>query len=150
MEQVIHTIGSSNRTIGEFLDLLKKYNIECLIDVRRFPTSKFEHFKKENLKEFVEREGIEYVYLGQILGGYRSGGYEKYMHTEAFLNGIKQIEIHVKDKKSAIMCCERLPWRCHRRFISMQLESRGWEVIHIIDEKRIWKPRSKRYCQKNS
>lgn len=140
MEQVIHTIGSSNRTIGEFLDLLKKYNIECLIDIRRFPTSKFEHFKKQNLIEFVEREGIKYVYLGQILGGYRSGGYEKYMHTEAFLNGIKQIERHAKNKKSAIMCCERLPWRCHRRFISMQLESRGWEVIHIIDEKRIWKP----------
>jgi uncharacterized protein (DUF488 family) len=105
-----------------------------------FQLQSFKHFKKENLKEFVEREGIEYVYLGQILGGYRSGGYEKYMHTEAFLNGIKQIEIHVKDKKSAIMCCERLPWRCHRRFISLQLESGGWEVIHIIDEKRTWKP----------
>jgi len=143
MEQVIHTIGTSNRTIEEFLDLLKKYNTDCLIDVRRFPTSKFEHFKKENLTEFIEREGIKYVYLGQILGGYRSGGYEKYMHTEAFLNGIKQIERHAKNKKSAIMCCERLPWRCHRRFISMQLESRGWEVVHIIDEKRIWKPRSK-------
>ena len=33
-------------------------------------------------------------------------------------------------------CCG-FPWRCHRRFIALELERQGWQVIHIIDSGRI-------------
>ncbi|MEM2508920.1 MAG: DUF488 family protein, partial [Candidatus Thermoplasmatota archaeon] len=48
--KVIFSIGHSNRSKEEFLELLRKYEIEAIADVRRFPTSKFEIYKKENLE----------------------------------------------------------------------------------------------------
>jgi uncharacterized protein (DUF488 family) len=39
-----------------------------------------------------------------------------------------------------ILCAERFPGRCHRRYIADQLERDGVEVIHILDENRIWQP----------
>lgn len=33
------------------------------MDVRRFPTSKFESYEKENLKVELEKEGIKYHHL---------------------------------------------------------------------------------------
>ena len=138
MKKTIYTIGSSTRDAQEFLEILKHYDIRCLIDVRSFPTSKFEHFKKERLKELLEGEGIRYIYLGKELGGYRRGGYEVYMKTNNYLKGIKRLEKIAERNSSAIMCAERFPWRCHRRFISQSLRERKWEVIHILEKDRIW------------
>lgn len=130
----IFTVGSSNRTWDEFLSLLKIYRIQALADVRRFPTSKFGHFKRENLAGALEKAGIDYIYLGQELGGYRSGGYEKYTSSERFKEGVEMLEKLAEKESVAIMCAEKLPQRCHRRFIGSNLKRRGWQVIHIIDE----------------
>jgi len=40
----VWTIGHSDRSIKYFLDLLEEHEIEVLVDVRRFPTSKVEQF----------------------------------------------------------------------------------------------------------
>lgn len=138
MKKSIYTIGSSTRNAEEFLDILKYYGIRCLIDVRSFPTSKFEHFKRERLKELLKEEGIRYIYLGKELGGYRKGGYKAYMETENYLKGIEKLEKIGERNSSAIMCAERFPWRCHRRFISQDLKERKWEVVHILEKDRTW------------
>ncbi|MEX2703212.1 MAG: DUF488 domain-containing protein [Candidatus Baldrarchaeia archaeon] len=139
----IFTIGHSTRSFEEFLSLLKKFKISILVDVRRFPTSRFEHFKKENLEEFLRREGIRYVYLGKKLGGYRTGGYKKYIETEEFMKGIKELEKIAGKGRTAIMCTERFPWKCHRKYISIVLEGRGWKVVHILDHEKVWIPKRK-------
>jgi len=128
----ISTLGSSTRSAQEFLDLLAHYQIEAIVDVRRFPTSRFEHFIKENLSLLLEENGIAYLYLGEELGGYRSGGYEAHMKSEEFEAGLARLQGVAEKKKVAIMCSERLPWRCHRRHIGRALRERGWEVQHII------------------
>ncbi|MDO8136250.1 MAG: DUF488 family protein [Candidatus Brocadiales bacterium] len=79
------------------------------------------------------------MYIGKELGGYRKGGYEIYMRTEDFLSGIEELEGTARVNRTVFVCAERLPWRCHRRFIGQALEKKGWEVIHIIDEKRVWR-----------
>ena len=136
----IYTLGSSNRTPEEFIQLLNHYCIRALVDVRRFPTSKFSHFKKESLAKLLTSSHIDYVYLGDLLGGYRRKGYEAYTESNEFREGLKKLESLGSKKSTAVMCAERLPWRCHRRFIGKHLESRGWRIIHIIDEKRVWEP----------
>ena len=74
----IYTLGTSNRSIKEFLEILKSYQIQIVIDVRRWPTSKwFEHFKKENLEKILSENNIEYLHF-EKLGGYRTGGYEAF------------------------------------------------------------------------
>ncbi len=134
----IYTIGTSNRSIEEFIDLLKNYKIESVVDVRRFPTSKFSHFKKENLEKYLADKGIKYIYLGDLLGGYRKESYEKYMESDEFKRGLHILEKIAEKGNAVIMCCEKFPWRCHRRFIVKKLALLGMEVIHIIEKDKTW------------
>ncbi len=131
----IWTIGTRNRGADEFLSLLKKYGIEVIADVRRFPSSKFEHFKKENIRKILLRENIGYHHV-EDLGGYRKGGYREYMKKEDYKRGLDFVKELAKENRVAIMCSEILFFRCHRRFISDSLKENGFDVIHIIDEKR--------------
>ena len=62
---VVYTIGSSVRSIKEFLEILEIYGIKCVIDVRRFPTSRLEYFKREKLFDILNKQGIKYCYLGK-------------------------------------------------------------------------------------
>ena len=130
----IYTIGHSNRSLREFLQILLKLKIKNLVDVRRFPTSKrFPHFNKENLKEAVEGVGIKYFYLGNELGGFRKGGYEAYTKTKEFEDGINKLIVISKSGRTVVMCSERFWFRCHRRFIARKLKELGFEVVHIVE-----------------
>lgn len=140
--KTIYTIGSSNHTPEEFIKLLKNYQIQALIDVRKFPTSKFAYFKKENLVVLLKNNEIDYYYLGKNLGGYREGGYELYLKTKDFQEGLKELMKIAQNKVTVIMCSERFPWKCHRRFIGQTLQEQTWQVIHIIDNKRHWIPKA--------
>ena len=128
------TIGTSKRSIKAFLSLLKTYQIDTIVDVRRFPSSKYKHFKRENLEASLNRNGIEYYHVTE-LGGYRKGGYKRYMKSEDFKKGLRYVEALASSKRVAIMCAELLFSQCHRRFIADTLKQRGHTVIHIIDEK---------------
>lgn len=141
--RVVYTLGTSNRTPDEFVGLIKNLGIETVVDVRRFPTSRFPHFVKEELARLLQEAEVGYVYLGEELGGYRRGKYQSHIHSEAFKKGLEQLEEAARERKTAILCAERLPWRCHRRFIGFELQQRGWRVNHVIDEKRSWVPRER-------
>lgn len=138
---VIYTLGTSTHSKEEFLDLLKCYHIETVVDVRSFPQSRFEHFKKENLAKMLEEQGVNYLYLGKELGGFRKGGYLSYTKGIPYQEGISHLERIGKETITAFICAERFPWRCHRRFIALSLEERGWQVMHIIEKERIWRPK---------
>jgi uncharacterized protein (DUF488 family) len=149
----IYTLGTSNRTLEEFLEILKEYKIEVVADVRHWPTSKlFPHFKKENLEKFLKENNIDYFHI-EKLGGYREGGYEDYMKSKGFKEGLGELIKIAENKKTAIICAEKFPWKCHRAFISQELEKKNFKVIHIIEKDRIWEPKKepkeiKPSCQK--
>jgi uncharacterized protein (DUF488 family) len=130
-ETTLWTIGYSNRSVNTFLELLKEHEIQVLVDVRHFPTSKMEHFKREQMEKWLLENGVEYVWLGKELGGYRKGGYKRYMRTKMFREGIKKLLDIASQKKTCIMCLEPNPKYCHRRFIAAYLERKGVKVIHI-------------------
>jgi uncharacterized protein (DUF488 family) len=148
----VFTIGHSNRTAEEFISLLIENGIRVLIDVRRFPTSKHLHFKTEHLQRILRDAGIEYRWFPN-LGGYRKRivsespnkairsegfrNYADYMLTKDFEVAIAELQKIAGLKPSAIMCAERLYWRCHRKFISDYLVMEGWEVVHIINDKKV-------------
>lgn len=130
------TIGHSSRSARYFVGLLKEHNIEVLVDVRSFPTSKVAHFKKEQMKKWLQEHGVEYVWLGKELGGYRRGGYEAHMKTELFREGAEMLLEIARKKRVCIMCLEPNPKYCHRRYISAQLERRGVDVVHILKKEQ--------------
>lgn len=150
MEKIkIYTLGTSNRSLDDFLDILKSCKIKIVIDIRRWPTSKiFPHFTKENLEKVLKEKGIEYFHI-EKLGGYREGGYENYTKTREFKEGLKKlIEIsqienidNSKEKNLVMICAEKFSWKCHRIFITRELEKMGYRITHIIDKDRIWDPK---------
>jgi len=136
--KIIYTLGSSLRSEEEFMELIKVYNIQLVIDVRRFPVSKLEHFNKDNLSGNLKGLGVEYLYMGEQLGGYRHEGYQNYMKTQQFLKGVDEVMRWANRYTTALLCAERFPWRCHRRFIAQALEKKGWAVIHILERDKTW------------
>jgi len=137
----IYTLGTDRRSEEDFVEILFAYNIQSLIDVRSFPKSKIAIFTKENLEQLLKREGIDYHFLGKELGGFRKGGYIAYIITDDFSKGIDLLEAIALNKTSVIICAERFPWKCHRKWISRELHQRGWEVDHIIDKGKLWIPK---------
>lgn len=132
----IHTIGHSTRSFDEFTDVLKHFQIELVIDVRRFPRSKkFPHFNKENLENELPKNNIQYLHYPE-LGGFRKGGYEAFTKTEEFSNAINKLLKIINNKTVAIMCAEILWWRCHRRHVANMLVELGYPIIHIFNEKK--------------
>ncbi|MEM7821770.1 MAG: DUF488 domain-containing protein [Candidatus Aenigmatarchaeota archaeon] len=128
----IYTLGHSTRSFEEFLSILKKFEIQLVVDVRRWPSSKkFPWFNKENLEEELAKNEIEYTHLPE-LGGFRKGGYEVFSKSEEFEDVIKNLLEIINGKIAAIMCAEWNPAKCHRWYISEKLNEMGREVIHII------------------
>lgn len=128
----VWTIGHGSRSKEQLLNMLKESRVEVVVDIRRWPTSKLEHFKRENMEQWLKEAGIGYVWMGEALGGYRKGGYEKYMRTEAFKRGLKELLKLASKKRICLLCLEPNPRGCHRRFISRALQREGVEVAHIL------------------
>lgn len=136
----VYTLGTSTRSFDEFAALLSSHGIQVVADVRRFPSSRFEHFCQPNLARSLAEMGIEYIYMGGELGGYRKGGYRGFTATAEFQEAVAELERVARERETAVVCAERFPWHCHRRFIALELEGRGWQVIHIIDGGKVWRP----------
>jgi uncharacterized protein (DUF488 family) len=144
----IYTVGHSTRPFEEFAALLKREGVTHLADVRAFPFSRrYPHFNGEFLKAALEPDGVAYRHW-PALGGRRkprtdsrngawrnSGfrGYADYMETAAFHEQLDLLMSASAGAKTAIMCAEAVPWRCHRSLISDALTARGVEVLHIVD-----------------
>ena len=128
----IFTIGHGGLIFEAFLRRLQMYNIIALADVRRFPASKrHPHFARTHLAAALKENGITYSWLGEALGGYRTGGYEAYVKTNTFRLGCNELTRLAQKQRLAFLCAE-LDFRgCHRRFIAAYLLSQGIEVWHI-------------------
>lgn len=140
------TVGHSNYEAQHFINLLKAHGINCLVDVRSSPYSKFTpQFNKENLEAELKASRILYVYLGNKLGGryadsnllYPSGvvDYNKVMQQDSFCAGIDNVITNIgKGLRIALMCSEKDPLDCHRfLLVSRALSNRGVLVKHILE-----------------
>ena len=151
-QKIIYTIGHSTRDIEDFLEMLHNFGIECLVDVRRFPSSKkFPAYNQDSLRQSLKDSNIEYVHI-EALGGRRSAlkdspnsiwkhpsfrGYADYMETPAFNEAIKELETIAAAKVTAIMGSEAVFWRCHRSMIADFLKSKSYEVEHIMSATKL-------------
>lgn len=146
----IFTIGHGNRALDEFLLLLRQSRIECLVDVRAYPASRrHPHFGREALALALASAAIDYRWEGPAMGGRRRPAadsphaalrsasfraYADHMMRAEFAAAVEQLVALGEQARVALMCAERLPWRCHRYLISDSLVARGVEVLHVISE----------------
>ena len=133
-----YTIGYGDRTLEEFISLLLNSNITHLIDVRRYPHSWMEDFDKEALQTMIPKNGIAYVHCAGV-GGMRESSYSEYMETEEFNNSFTRLvafilEVNSIDGNPVLMCAEKNPKDCHRRYLAQHLEQQsGIEIVHLTE-----------------
>ena len=137
----IYTIGHSNQPAAEFVALLTKHKIECVVDVRSKPYCRFRHFNREPLKDRLISLGFDYMYLGGQLGGhpedddlYENGrvAYERVAALSRFRRGIKQVSAESETRRLVLMCTEENPVECHRHpLLATKLVERGVQVLHL-------------------
>ncbi len=131
----IWSMGYGSLPKERFLTLIKENGINILIDLRRWPTSKLSHFKKESLDIALQTIGVRYIWLGDKLGGFRRGGYPKHMKTQDFEDGVRLIISLSEEGKVCLLCLEPDPKRCHRRHITDHLSKLGFEIVNIQHRK---------------
>ena len=54
------------------------------------------------------------------------------MDTPEFSAALDRLIAVSRDRWTAIMCAEALPWKCHRWLLSDALVARGIRVLHIL------------------
>ena len=148
----VWTVGHSTRSGEEFSEILLAHEIKVLVDVRSFPGSRrFPQFNRETLAVSLASVGIEYRHEPR-LGGRRKPradshntawknasfrAYADHMESEEFRRGVEELLEVAGRERTAVMCAEAVWWRCHRSLIADYLKAEGYQVIHIIDQKKI-------------
>ena len=140
----IYTIGHGNSPSELIVDLLHKHQIKTLVDVRSVPYSQYTpFFNRDVLKNTLEEAGIRYIFEGESLGG-RPGdetcyitkevpdaktpkekflklvNYEEVAKRSWYQQGIERLIKTAKEGRTAIMCSEEDPVRCHRSHLIAQ------------------------------
>jgi uncharacterized protein (DUF488 family) len=146
----LYSVGHSNRTIEQFIALLMAHGIQQVIDIRTIPKSRHNpQFNKESLPKSLKKAHIFYTHLKE-LGGLRHPqkdsintgwenlsfrGFADYMATPEFKTGLDYLKTIAVSVKTAMMCAEAVPWRCHRSLIADALTKQKWQVFHIQSKK---------------
>ena len=143
---IIYTVGHSNLSFDNFYKILKNWNIDCLVDIRSAPYSRYTpHFNKENLADLLKKNKIIYLHFKDEFGArpesakmYSKEGivdFKKMRDRMEFKKGIERLEEGIVKKYQIILMCScTYPLLCHRFImISKYLtEERELIVKHIF------------------
>jgi uncharacterized protein (DUF488 family) len=155
----VYTMGFSNRTWDETMEIFAAYKIRRVVDIRTLPGSKHTpQFNLEHLQQALPEAGIEYIHM-KSLGGLRKPrkdsalnaawrndgfrGYADYMQTPEFESALAELiglfnENRENREKMTVYCCtEAVFWRCHRQLVSDALLARGYNVGHIFTVSKV-------------
>ena len=139
----IWTVGHSRHEVSALVDLLRRPGIEVVADVRSHPSSRHNpQFNRNSLRSSLLAAGIDYVFLGQELGGrppepelHDARGrvlYAEVAKSERFAAGLERLLTGATRYRVAILCSEENPENCHRRLlVGRVLADRGITVLHI-------------------
>jgi uncharacterized protein (DUF488 family) len=144
------TIGHSRRTLLDFVEVLRAYKIDIVVDVRHIPRSYTNpQFNRETLPNSLSSFQIDYIHIAE-LGGLRGKqpgvaasrngfwrvrafqNYADYALTQQFRAGLDELRELGSARSSVILCAEILWGRCHRRIIADYLICAGENVVFSI------------------
>lgn len=146
----IFTIGHSTHPIEYFTELLKKFNVTCIVDVRSVAASRYNpQFNKVFLGSFLKNNDILYLHFDKEFGARQTDpsvldtdnkvDFEKVQQSTVFENGVKRLEQGlVKGYCIALMCSEADPLDCHRFvMITASLKDKGFTIKHILKDQTL-------------
>lgn len=146
----IFAIGHSNYPYDKLIEMIKRYGIDCVVDIRETPYSKYNtQYNREALRESLKSSGFTYVYMGHEFGAkrqtkesYNDDGYadfKKVIKEELFLKGIERITKGLQmGYKIVLLGAMQDPIRCHRSImLGKYLNEKGFDVKYIMHEGNI-------------
>ena len=147
----VYTVGHSTRTLSAFIDLLRAHGVKQVVDVRTVPRSRHNpQFNRDTLPQALSAAGIVYVHM-RGLGGLRHPqadspnsawrnasfrGFADYMQAPEFEISLRALIDMAREARTAVMCAEVVPWRCHRSLIADALVVHGVSSEHILSPTR--------------
>jgi uncharacterized protein (DUF488 family) len=150
--QTVYTVGHSTRTLEQFVELIRGFGVETVVDIRTVPRSRTNpQYNLDTLPERLAAFGINHCQIAE-LGGLRKKSkdispdlnsfwenrsfhnYADYALSETFEAGLNRLLAISEKSTCAIMCAEAVWWRCHRRIVADYLLLRDVEVLHIMDQ----------------
>lgn len=145
----LFTIGYTKKSLRDFVERLKRAEVDCVVDVRLNNTSQLAGFSKRDDLEFLLEEGfaIRYIHIPELaptedlLGEYKRGkDWDAYVRRYGGLiedRGMAQKFLKAADlggwKRPCLLCSEDTPEKCHRRLLAeaVQCTVEGLEVKHL-------------------
>lgn len=147
IEIEIYTLGHSNYPFDKLIKILQKYNINCVVDIRPIPYSKYNtQYNKELFQENLKKLGYTYIYMADEFGAkrktrksYNKEGYadfEKVILEDDFKKGVQRLKVGCdKGYKIVLLAAMQDPIRCPRAIlVGKQLVKEGFNVKHIMHE----------------
>lgn len=144
MKGIIYTIGHSNHSPEKFIRLLTEAKIQVIVDVRSNPGSPWASYANpHDLRQILNVAGIQYLYLGNVLGGRPNdpdcynqqtgeANYQVIQNKESFQRGLHQLLKGLVKYRICIMCSEEDPSHCHRNLlVGESLRREGIQILHI-------------------
>lgn len=144
----IYTIGHSNYEVERLFDMLRKFHIDCVVDIRGIPYSRYNiQFNKDAIQYSLTRAGFKYVYMGNEFGAnrllskesYNKEGYadfNKVAYEKIFKYGVERLKNGCKKGyKIVLLGAMQDPLRCHRSILlGRELTMEKFKVKHILDD----------------
>lgn len=143
MEKTIFTLGHTNRSFLEFIQITSLFGIRRIVDVRAVPFSQYTpQFDRSLLRRELKNYSLEYIYMGGTLGErpsneelYMESGtldYEKVSQTPEYQAGIASL-LPLCDGRTLIFSSHIDPINSHRGLlIGRTLDKCGVVVNHIV------------------
>src|SRR5688572_5997051 len=145
----VYTIGHSNHTVDQFLQLLRIHEIDVLIDTRSHPYSRYApQFNLDVLRNVIKSNKLRFGYFGKELGGRPADDqfndaaghalYYKIADSPPIREAIARVTEGHRTHRVALLCSEENPSACHRRLlVSRVLADSGVHVLHIRGDGRL-------------
>jgi uncharacterized protein (DUF488 family) len=149
-KKTIYTVGHSTHTIEYFVELIKAFDISCIVDVRSVAASRFNpQYNKDAFSNYLKKQGVRYLHFEKEFGARQENpsvldeenkvDFEKVRLQSSFSEGILRLEKGLDAGYNiALMCSESEPFDCHRfAMVAIGLEKVGFKVQHILKDKTL-------------
>jgi len=145
--QKLYTIGHSVHSVERFIDMLNNYDINCLIDVRSTPYSRFaSQYNISEIKKILKNNQKHYIFMGEEFGARRSDktlydssgvlDFNKVIMSNLFQSGVRRVKTGLdKGFNIAFMCTEKDPVDCHRSIlVGRAFNDEKYDVFNIHED----------------
>jgi len=146
-KRTISTIGFTQKSLRQFVTLLREANVDGIVDIRQNNTSQLAGFaKRDDLAFILETQGIGYLeekrlapspdLLKRFHAGLPWSEYVPEFERMLAERPLREILRGIEDQfeRPCLLCAEPEPEHCHRRLVAeafARLEP-GLEIHHLV------------------